>query len=468
MKIYNTLTRKIEAFVPNEKGIVRMYTCGPTVYHYAHIGNLRSYITEDILEKTLEYIGYQVDRVMNITDVGHLSSDSDSGEDKMLKGAKREHKSVLDIAAFYTDAFKNDCNKLHIRIPEKLIPATSCIDEYIHIIERLLEKEYAYISGGNIYFDTSKLDDYYVLTNHKEDEMVVGVREGVEKDANKRNQADFVLWFTKSKFDDQELKWDSPWGYGYPGWHIECSGIGIKYLGEYMDIHCGGVDNIFPHHTNEIAQSESFLGHKWCNYWVHSEHLNDETGKMSKSKGDFLTLSVLEEKGYSPLVYRLFCLNSHYRKTLVFSYDILEQNKVVYEKLLRRVSSIQANLSGEFQATDFEKYCTLFKEALKNDLNTSNAITILFDVLKDEGLTNLTKLKLIGSFDSVLSLGLLDSAISKTVDAELEQHILKMIEKRREAKMNKDFMLADTIRANLLDEGIVLKDTREGTTYEIL
>ncbi len=229
MKIYNTLTRKIEAFVPNEKGIVRMYTCGPTVYHYAHIGNLRSYITEDILEKTLEYIGYQVDRVMNITDVGHLSSDSDSGEDKMLKGAKREHKSVLDIAAFYTDAFKNDCNKLHIRIPEKLIPATSCIDEYIHIIERLLEKEYAYISGGNIYFDTSKLDDYYVLTNHKEDEMVVGVREGVEKDANKRNQADFVLWFTKSKFDDQELKWDSPWGYGYPGWHIECSGIGIKY-----------------------------------------------------------------------------------------------------------------------------------------------------------------------------------------------------------------------------------------------
>ncbi len=235
-----------------------------------------------------------------------------------------------------------------------------------------------------------------------------------------------------------------------------------------MDIHCGGVDNIFPHHTNEIAQSESFLGHKWCNYWVHSEHLNDETGKMSKSKGDFLTLSVLEEKGYSPLVYRLFCLNSHYRKTLVFSYDILEQNKVVYEKLLRRVSSIQANLSGEFQATDFEKYCTLFKEALKNDLNTSNAITILFDVLKDEGLTNLTKLKLIGSFDSVLSLGLLDSAISKTVDAELEQHILKMIEKRREAKMNKDFMLADTIRANLLDEGIVLKDTREGTTYEIL
>ena len=289
LTLYNTLTRKVEEFVPNEAGLVRMYTCGPTVYHYAHIGNLRSYITEDILEKTLEYLGYQVDRVMNITDVGHLSSDSDSGEDKMLKGAKREHKSVLDIAKFYTDAFKRDCDKLHIRIPEKFIPATSCIDEYIHIIEKLLEKEYAYISGGNVYFDTSKLDDYYVLTNHKENEMVVGVREGVEKDVNKRNQADFVLWFTKSKFDDQELKWNSPWGYGYPGWHIECSGIGIKYLGEYMDIHCGGIDNIFPHHTNEIAQSEAFLGHKWCNYWVHSEHLNDETGKMSKSKGEFLT-----------------------------------------------------------------------------------------------------------------------------------------------------------------------------------
>lgn len=466
MKLYNTMTRTIEEFIPNEEGIVRMYTCGPTVYHYAHIGNLRSYITEDILEKSLEYVGYKVDRVMNITDVGHLSSDSDSGEDKMLKGAKREKKSVLDIATFYTEAFKTDCNKLNIRIPEKLIPATSCIDEYIKIIEKLLEKEFAYIAGGNVYFDTSKLEDYYVLTNHKEDEMVVGVREGVEADSNKKNQADFVLWFTKSKFDDQELKWDSPWGYGYPGWHIECSGIGIKYLGEHMDIHCGGVDNIFPHHTNEIAQSEAYLGHKWCNYWIHSEHLNDETGKMSKSKGEFLTVSLLEEKGYSPLIYRLFCLNSHYRKTLVFSYQGMEQNKIVYDKLLRKVSSIKDNLEGEFEVEQFENYCNQFKSALENDLNTSNAITVLFDALKDDSITNTTKLKLVESFDTVLSLNLLNNT-SKEVDTELEQYILKMIEKRKEAKANRDFELADQIRSELLEKGIILKDTREGTTYEI-
>lgn len=468
MKLYNTLTRKVEEFIPNEEGIVRMYTCGPTVYHYAHIGNLRSYITEDILEKSLGYVGYKVDRVMNITDVGHLSSDSDSGEDKMLKGAKREHKSVLDIAQFYTDAFKNDCNKLNIRIPEKLIPATSCIDEYIHIIEVLLEKGSAYIAGGNVYFDTSKLDDYYALTNHKEDEMVVGVREGVEADTNKKNQADFVLWFTKSKFDDQELKWDSPWGYGYPGWHIECSGIGIKYLGERIDIHCGGIDNIFPHHTNEIAQSEAYLGHKWCNYWIHSEHLNDETGKMSKSKGEFLTVSLLEEKGYSPLVYRLFCLNSHYRKTLVFSYEGMNQNKIVYDKLLRRCTSIKENVSGELDSAAFDKYSILFKETLENDLNTANALTVLFDVIKDEKLTNMTKVKLIESFDSVLSLGLLNSTSTKEIDTELEEYILEMIKKRKEAKTNRDFVLADQIRADLLEKGIILKDTREGTTYEMM
>ncbi len=467
MKLYNTLTRKIENFKSNEEGIVRMYTCGPTVYHYAHIGNLRTYIMEDILEKTLEYIGYKVDRVMNITDVGHLSSDSDTGEDKMLKGAKRENKSVLDIAAYYTEEFKKDCNKLNIKIPEKLIPATSCVDEYIKIIEVLLSKKYAYLAGGNVYFDTSKLEDYYVLTNHKEDEMVVGVREGVENDINKKNQADFVLWFTKSKFDDQELKWNSPWGIGYPGWHIECSGIGIKYLGEYMDIHCGGVDNIFPHHTNEIAQSEGYLGHKWCNYWFHSEHLNDETGKMSKSKGEFLTVKLLEEKGYSPLIYRLFCLNSHYRKTLVFSYEILEQNKNVYEKLIRRCKTIKEDASRNLNLEKFDIYSNQFKEALENDLNTANAVTVLFDVLKDEELNNKTKLELIKSFDSVLSLGLL-KIDNKEINEDKENYILEMIEKRKNAKANRDFVLADSIREKLLNEGIILKDTREGTTFEIL
>ncbi|MCI8364165.1 MAG: cysteine--tRNA ligase, partial [Eubacterium sp.] len=254
--LYNTLSKKVEEFVPNEPGKVAMYTCGPTVYHFAHIGNLRSYIMEDVLEKYLRFAGYDVKRVMNITDVGHLSSDGDTGEDKMLAGAKREHKSVMDIARFYTEAFFQDCEKLRIKRPDVVEPATGCIGEFIHMIEVLLEKGYAYVAGENVYFDTSKLADYYVLSSQKEEELQVGVREDVEEDTNKRNKTDFVLWFTKSKFDNQELKWDSPWGVGYPGWHIECSSISIKHLGEYMDIHCGGVDNIFPHHTNEIAQSE--------------------------------------------------------------------------------------------------------------------------------------------------------------------------------------------------------------------
>ena len=270
--LYNTLTKKVEEFVPNEEGKVAMYTCGPTVYHYAHIGNLRSYIEEDVLEKHLRYVGYDVKRVMNITDVGHLSSDGDTGEDKMLAGAKREHKSVMDIAKFYTDAFMEDCSRLKIKKPDVVEPATNCIPEFIHMIETLLEKGYAYIAGENVYFDTSKLDNYYVLSAQNEENLQVGVRDDVEEDTNKKNKTDFVLWFTKSKFDNQELKWDSPWGVGYPGWHIECSCISMKHLGEKLDIHCGGVDNIFPHHTNEIAQSESYLGHKWCNYWFHVYH----------------------------------------------------------------------------------------------------------------------------------------------------------------------------------------------------
>ena len=397
MKLYNTETRKIENFVPYNKDEVTMYTCGPTVYHYAHIGNLRTYISEDILEKTLNYLGFNVKRCMNITDVGHLSSDSDSGEDKMLKGAKREHKTVLEIASMYTQAFYDDLKKLNIKIPEIISPATENIDSYIKIITKLLEKGYAYISNGNVYFDVTKLDDYYRLTNHKEDEMVVGAREGVEEDLGKRNQSDFVLWFTKSKFEDQELKWESPWGLGYPGWHIECSCIALKNLGEHLDIHCGGVDNIFPHHTNEIAQTESYTGHKWCNFWFHGEHLNDKTGKMSKSKGEFLTVSLLESKGYDPLAYRFMCLQSHYRKQLLFSYESLDNAVVAYNKLKNKIKSLKNNLEGNIEEAK-EKYETLFKQALENDLNTSDALTILYDVLKSN-LNNKTKLFLAEEFD---------------------------------------------------------------------
>lgn len=465
MKIYNTLTRKIEEFIPNNKNEITMYTCGPTVYHFAHIGNLRSYIMEDILEKTFNLMGYKVKRCMNITDVGHLSSDSDSGEDKMLKGAKREHKTVMQIADMYTKAFFEDCNKLNIKKPEIVVKATECIDEYIKIIETLLKKEYAYISNGNVYFDITKLKDYYALTNHKEDEMVVGVREGVEEDLGKKNQGDFVLWFTKSKFDDQELKWNSPWGIGYPGWHIECSGISILKLGEHLDIHCGGIDNIFPHHTNEIAQSESYLGHKWCNYWFHVEHLNDETGKMSKSKGEFLTVSLLEEKGYDPICYRLFCLQSHYRKQLLFSYDILDGAVNTYNKLKSKIKNIKENKNGEIEYNLVEKYKINFLEALGNDLNTSLALTTLYDVIKSEANNN-TKLYLVEMFDSVLSLNLLKDDI-QNIDDELTKYINEKIEERNKAKQDKNYELSDSIRNELLQKGIILKDTREGTIFEI-
>ena len=464
MKLYNTLTRTIEDFIPNKEGYVSMYTCGPTVYHFAHIGNLRTYIFEDILERSLNFLGYNVKRVMNITDVGHLSSDSDSGEDKMLKGAKREHKSVLEIADFYTEEFKKDCAKLNIKWPKIVSKATDNIDFYIKIITKLLEDGKAYIAGGNVYFDTSKLDDYYKLTNHKEDEMVVGVRDGVEEDSNKKNQADFVLWFTKSKFDSQELKWDSPWGYGYPGWHIECSGISMKYLGEYLDIHCGGVDNIFPHHTNEIAQSESYLGHKWCNYWVHGEHLNDKDGKMSKSKGEFLTVSLLESKGYNPLSYRFMCLQSHYRKVLEFSYDALDNSTNAYNKLKSKISDIKEN--GDIDLDGASKYMDQFKTALENDLNTSAALTTLYDVLKSD-LNNTTKLYLTKKFDEVLGLNLCVKE-ELEIDSQLEQYIKNKIEERNIAKKNKDYSLADQIRDELKEKGIIIKDTREGTIFEIV
>lgn len=465
---FNTLTRKVEQFIPNVDGKVAMYTCGPTVYHFAHIGNLRSYIMEDILEKTLRYVGYDVKRVMNITDVGHLTSDADTGEDKMLKGAKREHKTVMEIAKYYTDAFFDDCRKLNIKRPDVVEPATNCIPEFINMVKVLLEKDYAYIAGGNVYFDTSKLDDYYVFSSQSEKELMVGVRDDVSEDINKKNKADFVLWFTKSKFDNQELKWDSPWGVGYPGWHIECSCISMKHLGEYMDIHCGGVDNIFPHHTNEIAQSEAYLGHKWCNYWFHVHHLNDKSGKMSKSKGEFLTVSLLEEKGYNPLVYRLFCLQSHYRKPLEFSYEVLDNMTTAYNKLIKKIGELKADGSVDEEA--FAGYRNKFEDAICSDLNTSSAITVIYDVLRSD-INDMTKLELMKSFDEVLSLDLLkDHGNDKesSVDSELKEYILAKIEERKAAKKEKDFAKADAIRDELAAKGIQIKDTREGTVWEIV
>ena len=462
MKLYNTLTKKVEDFVPIEEGKVKMYTCGPTVYHFAHIGNLRTYISEDVLEKALKFIGYDVERVMNITDVGHNVGDGDSGEDKMSVAAKRENKSSYEIAKYYTDCFFEDCKKLNIKRPDVVSNATDNVDMYINMISTLLEKEYAYISDGNVYFDTTKFKNYYELSGRNSDDLMVAVREDIKADTAKKNPFDFGLWFTNSKFDNQELQWDSPWGRGYPGWHIECSGISIQFLGEFLDIHCGGVDNIFPHHTNEIAQSEAYLGHKWCSYWVHGEHLNDQSGKMSKSNGEFLTLSLLEEKGYNPLIYRLFCLQSHYRNQLVFSYEGLDQAKNTYQKLKNRINNLKNN-NNEIDNDTLEKYTNQFKEAISNDLNTSLMLTTLYDVLKAD-INDETKLELVRLFDSVLSLDLL---VNEEIDEELKLFIESKVEERKLAKQNKDFTLADEIRDELLSKGIVIKDTREGTTYEV-
>ena len=477
MLLYNSAIRTKEEFIPREAGKVSMYTCGPTVYHFAHIGNLRTYTMEDVLEKYLRYIGNEVTRVMNITDVGHLSSDGDTGEDKMLKGAKREKKTVLEIAKFYTDAFFADCEKLHIKSPEHIEPATNCIPEFIAMIESLLEKGFAYEAGGNIYFDTSKLEKYYVFNDFKEEDLEVGVRDSVEADENKRNKADFVLWFTKSKFDDQELKWNSPWGIGYPGWHIECSCIASKFLGEYLDIHCGGIDNAFPHHTNEIAQSEATFGHEWCKYWFHVHHLNTNSGKMSKSKGEFLTVSLLESKGYDPLVYRFFCMQSHYRKNLVFSWENLDNAKIAYNKLVARVAELKAD--GEVDEVAFAEGKKRFTDALDNDLNTSLAVTALYDVFKLQT-NDKTKLALIESFETVLDLGLVAAAAKLNeqkskeqvdenagIDPELLAYINEKIEARKAAKKAKNFAEADAIRNELLEKGITLLDTREGTKFSI-
>lgn len=487
---YNTLSRTVEEFIPNEEGKVSMYTCGPTVYHFAHIGNIRTYIMQDTLIKALEYCGYDVKRVMNITDVGHLSSDADTGEDKMLEGAKREHKTIMEIADFYAKAFFKDFDSVGNKRPDVIEPATNCIPEFIHMVETLLDKGYAYVAGGNVYFDTSKLEEYYVFSSAIEKEQLqIGVRDDVEEDLAKRNKTDFVLWFTKSKFEDQALKWDSPWGVGYPGWHIECSCISIKHLGEYVDIHCGGVDNIFPHHTNEIAQSESYLGHRWCKYWFHSNHLNDRSGKMSKSKGAVLTVSVLQEKGYDPLVYRFFCLQSHYRKPLEFSYEVLDNTVTAYNNLVKKVESLinsdetikaaaenrDSFLEAIRNRSDIDagvkkEFEDKFADAISNDLNTSMAITLLYDILKAD--TNAaTKLAVVDSFDKVLSLDLIGHALlddSADIDPELEAFIKEAIEQRATAKKAKDFAKADAIRDELLAKGVEIKDTREGVKWNLI
>ncbi len=475
MKLYNSASRTKEDFVPHEEGKVSLYTCGPTVYHFAHIGNLRTYLMEDILEKYLRYNGYDVTRVMNITDVGHLASDGDTGEDKMLKGAQREHKTIMEIAQFYTDAFFSDCEKLNIKYPDVVTPATAMIPEYIDAVEKLMESGHAYFAGGNVYFNTAMLEQYYIFNDQNEEDLAIGVRDGVEEDTNKKNKNDFVLWFTKSKFENQALKWDSPWGVGYPGWHLECSCISMKYLGEYLDIHCGGIDNAFPHHTNEIAQSEALLGHSWCKYWMHVHHLNINSGKMSKSKGEFLTLSLLEEKGYDPMAYRFFCLQSHYRKGLVFSWENLDNATTAFGKLISRIAQLKET-EGTPDAAAMAPYQQAFADAMGNDLNTAVGVTCLYDVLKAD-LSDASKWALLTQFDQVLGLRLAEkttalreeqaSQQSATAD-QANPEIDALVAARTAAKQAKNWGEADAIRDQLKAMGVEVTDTPNGPVWKFI
>lgn len=466
MNIYNTLTRRIEPFIPLTDGKVSMYTCGPTVYNFAHIGNLRTYISEDVMVKSLEFLGFEVNRVMNVTDVGHLESDADDGEDKMLKGAQRENKTVWEVAQFYTDAFFADCERLSIKMPTTVAKATDFIPQYIEMIQSLEQKGFTYFENGNVYFDISKFPNYTQLSRMDLDALQVARREDVTEDLNKRNPQDFVLWFTQSKFDNQAMKWESPWGTGYPGWHLECSVISLHYLGTTLDIHCGGVDHVPVHHTNEIAQTESYTGKKWVNYWSHMEHLIDQTGKMSKSKGEFLTLALLESHGYHPLVYRFYTLNSHYRRQLVFSYESLDMAKIAFDKLRRKTLAISKNSDPNSPLTEaVTPYLENFKVCLADDYNISNAITVLHDCVKSTTLNDREKAYVIEQMDTVLGLDLLKPEETH-IQADEKEVVEALIQERALAKMNKDYAKADQVRQHIEAMGYVIEDTKEGTQYK--
>ena len=464
IQLFNTHTRSKEEFTPLVDGKVGIYCCGPTVYHYAHIGNLRSYVFEDLLRRTFARAKYDVQHVMNITDVGHLQSDADDGEDKMMLAQKRENKSPWEIAKYYEDAFFADCAQLEIFKPHIVCRATDHIAEMIAMVQTLMDKGYAYQAGGsqpNVYFDTAKFAAYRDFARLVHD---ADAQARVDEDANKRNPTDFVLWFTLegSKYPNQIMKWDSPWGVGFPGWHIECSAMATKYLGARIDIHCGGIDHIPVHHTNEIAQSECCSGHKWVNYWLHNEFLIVDAGKMSKSSGDFLTLQKLIKDGYRAAHYRYLCLTAHYRGQLKFSYDSLDQARNAYDTLCHKAEEIRGKGIVATATPKAKDVVTAIDAAMRDDLNSPVALAALWAAMRDDSFTPAEQIFILDHADSAFGLG---GVMLDRPQLTAAQH--ELLYQRDGARRAKDWAASDSLRDQLLAQGIGLKDRPEGSSWYI-
>lgn len=472
--LYNTLHRKKMTFVPMDSAgkKVGLYACGPTVYHYAHIGNLRTYVFEDFLRRVLEYNGYDVNHIVNITDVGHLTDDADQGEDKMERSALEQGKTVWEIAEAYTKAFQQDIRKLNIIDPKVWCKATDHITEQISWIEKLEKEGFTYTIADGVYFDTAKLEDYGKLVQLDLENLKAGAR--VEFSSDKRNVSDFALWKFSPKDKKRQMEWDSPWGTGFPGWHIECSAMSMRYLGDEFDIHCGGVDHAPVHHTNEIAQVEAITKKQWVKFWLHGEFLiiskdeESETQKMSKSKGNVLTLEVLEESGFEPLAYRYFLMNTHYRKQLIFNETALKSAQQGYRNLLQKIHKIQNEKSQvEQQEELFQKHQAQFKKAVNDDLNVTKGLAILWEVVQDKNLSPTTILALIENFDQVLGLNLLETAAQQqNQDIEVPEHLQELLETRNTARANKDWAKADEMRNKIAQAGYKILDSKDGSKLE--
>jgi cysteinyl-tRNA synthetase len=463
-RLYNTLTRQKELFKPVKQGEAGIYTCGPTVYHYAHIGNMRSYICEDALVRSMRFLGYKVKRVMNITDVGHLVSDSDTGEDKMEVGARREGKSAWDIARFYTEAFFRDYKALNCLPADVTCPATEYIKEMIDLVSALEKKGFSYRIGDGIYFDTSKLPDYGKLAGRSH---IEGIKEGARVEANseKRNAADFALWKFSKPEEKRQMEWPSPWGTGFPGWHLECSAMAMKHLGETIDIHCGGEDHVAVHHTNEIAQSEGATGKPFANYWMHVRFLvTGDSGKMSKSSGEFLTLTVFTEKGYDPLVYRYYCLLTHYRKQLEFTWEGVEAAARGLDGLRALAQKVKAEAQGQARPLDRgTEHFRNFSAALADDVNMPAALAVTWEALKNAAVPAAQRLAFAQAAEEVLALNLFAEKAQEQLPAELAA----LIAEREAARKNKDFKKSDELRKALSDKGVLIEDTPKGTKWKL-